>query len=1008
MKRNFILSACLLVMLLPIAGQNEPTAPPPPSPELDLFRNDISPQVEMMNRYGTYPVDLSTGLVDISIPLYTIKTPGGLTMPLTLSFHASGLRSNEREGLVGVRWVLGGGGSVSRIIRGYPDMGDRTFNRKVSNPEYRPDFYDLYGATGPWSVHDEANNNSFINGFSHSSMRFNPATYQDTEHDIYSYNLPSGKSGKFIWKATGSNDNEWKGYTMPYEPIKAAPAGITDENGIMYRFGERTFVDRDTDRNITTWHLTSIISQNRQDTILIDYLRCGGITNVREKSVTICDRAHPGRLYMVPGNGSTAYNTDPVNWFLGEKLLMGYYKENIVGGETHDDIPYSIRSIRVRSGGKLVCSVVFTYDKTILSGEIYLKEILVKNSLDQPVRNIQFVIKKNAKGVGFLDKVSFVDSKLTPKEVYTFDYYNWQHMPVCGDGLSYNSDWWGFYSSVGGWAYSGRLDIIPPNGGTISQMIGNGSKNPHFESALTGMLQSIKYPTGGQTNFEYESHSWYDRSKQKQVEYGGLRIKNIINSSPLDKTKVKHYEYETGYVPFYLDPPVNKWIISQVEVKCYYDYSNAAVTPAVTEYLMRTFHSHFPSRYTDLSSNIVCYNQVTEYDKDDKENILGKTVYKYLLPDRESCSRGFYEEVNGYEREFNGWLGFQIRHITPKDFWKKNELGSKIYYKGEKKIKEHLYEYKEFYKESICDLPVYKYKDYNIFVDQSTGLTNGQKEMLMVFNSLNETYAIKHQEYTIGAKRLVKETENTYFDDKTMFSIVKEMEYDPVYLLPVKETVINSDFKRIDTNYKYPFSSLQVYDEDVYDKMVSRNFLTPVIERHVYKGEDFSSIITEYKKSGNGFYPSKATYSDFNTTIVYHNYTSTGRPIYISKNNNTENVVYLWSYLQQYPIAEIKNVTYDELCNALGGEIYIKELASKSVPNTSDYTNIRNIRNVLSHAQITTAEYQPLVGVTKTTDPKGLAVYYDYDALGKLTRSYIILDNKQRTLEQYDYHYINQ
>ncbi|GAE86514.1 hypothetical protein [Bacteroides reticulotermitis] len=104
MKRNFILSACLLVMLLPIAGQNEPTAPPPPSPELDLFSNDISPQVEMMNRYGTYPVDLSTGLVDISIPLYTIKTPGGLTMPLTLSFHASGLRSNEREGLVGVRW----------------------------------------------------------------------------------------------------------------------------------------------------------------------------------------------------------------------------------------------------------------------------------------------------------------------------------------------------------------------------------------------------------------------------------------------------------------------------------------------------------------------------------------------------------------------------------------------------------------------------------------------------------------------------------------------------------------------------------------------------------------------------------------------------------------------------------------------------------------------------------------------------------------------------------------
>ncbi|MBB4044924.1 hypothetical protein [Bacteroides reticulotermitis] len=157
-----------------------------------------------------------------------------------------------------------------------------TFNRKVSNPEYRPDFYDLYGATGPQRVQDATNNQSFIHGFPHSSMRFHPATYQDTEHDIYSYNLPSGKSGKFIWKATGNNDNEWKAYTMPYEPIIAAPAGITDENGVLYRFGEQQFVDHDKNGNITTWHLTSIISQNRQDVILIDYVRCGKITNVRE------------------------------------------------------------------------------------------------------------------------------------------------------------------------------------------------------------------------------------------------------------------------------------------------------------------------------------------------------------------------------------------------------------------------------------------------------------------------------------------------------------------------------------------------------------------------------------------------------------------------------------------------------------------------------------------------------------------------------------------------------
>lgn len=101
----------LLISCPNVLGQDRP---------IDYFKEGISPQVALMNRYGDYPVDYITGLVDITVPLYTIQTPG-LSMPLELKFHASGLRADEQEGLLGIRWALSGLGHVSRVIRGYPD-----------------------------------------------------------------------------------------------------------------------------------------------------------------------------------------------------------------------------------------------------------------------------------------------------------------------------------------------------------------------------------------------------------------------------------------------------------------------------------------------------------------------------------------------------------------------------------------------------------------------------------------------------------------------------------------------------------------------------------------------------------------------------------------------------------------------------------------------------------------------------------------------------------------------
>jgi YD repeat-containing protein len=117
-------------------------------------------------------------------------------------------------------------------------------------------------------------------------------------------------------------------------------------------------------------------------------------------------------------------------------------------------------------------------------------------------------------------------------------------------------------------------------------------------------------------------------------------------------------------------------------------------------------------------------------------------------------------------------------------------------------------------------------------------------------------------------------------------------------------------------------------------------------------------------------------------------------------------VVYLWSYRSQYPIAEIKGATYEQVRDALGGESAVNNQANSLYPN---HTAINNLRTnpAFANAQISTYTYEPFVGMLTATDPRGVTTYYQYDETGKLIRSYIIENGTEKTIQKYDYHYKN-
>jgi hypothetical protein len=79
-----------------------------------------SPNAASLGLYGEVPVSLYTGTPNIDIPLYTLEE-GKIKVPISLSYHASGVRVNQHPGWVGLNWNLNAGGAITRVVRGTPD-----------------------------------------------------------------------------------------------------------------------------------------------------------------------------------------------------------------------------------------------------------------------------------------------------------------------------------------------------------------------------------------------------------------------------------------------------------------------------------------------------------------------------------------------------------------------------------------------------------------------------------------------------------------------------------------------------------------------------------------------------------------------------------------------------------------------------------------------------------------------------------------------------------------------
>jgi hypothetical protein len=102
MKKTFIFLLLLLIRVINGYSQipEEPT-------------RVLTPNAASLGLYGDIPVSLYTGTPEISIPLYEIKVDD-FTLPISLNYHASGVRVDQHPGWVGLGWSLFAGGVITR------------------------------------------------------------------------------------------------------------------------------------------------------------------------------------------------------------------------------------------------------------------------------------------------------------------------------------------------------------------------------------------------------------------------------------------------------------------------------------------------------------------------------------------------------------------------------------------------------------------------------------------------------------------------------------------------------------------------------------------------------------------------------------------------------------------------------------------------------------------------------------------------------------------------------
>lgn len=467
-KLKIIFCFLTLISFLEIAAQN--------GSEQLLKVVPPSPNVASLGKYGDVPISLYTGIPNISIPLYEIKD-GGLDLPISLSYHAGGIKVEEIASSVGLAWTLNAGGIIGRNVRGLPD--------------------DEFNSWQPRPVANTVENIMSSGNIDKVRQLVEDVDkgVRDGEADIYYYNF-NQFSGKFFYDQSGIV------HTVPSKNLLISPFEkgwkITTEDGTVYTFNKVEEIMSATcsgDQSINSaWFLTSIksIDAKREITFIYDPVNYTYETLIGQT-----------KYFSTNGSGSLCL-PNPL-------LCRG----------TQNYHTYRLSQINFSDG-----YIVFNYNtqRCDLMEDKSLDEMKIYTKSNQLLKGFRFgysYFGNKNDGCNFYTKDSkrlklisiTEENTITRKPPYAFEYNDSIQLP---DRLSYAQDHWGYYNGkINNPDLISTFTTTTLSGSQVTFKGADRKANP--STAQAGILKKIKYPTGGETLFTYESNTVSDNQVESQT-----------------------------------------------------------------------------------------------------------------------------------------------------------------------------------------------------------------------------------------------------------------------------------------------------------------------------------------------------------------------------------------------------------------------------------------------------------------------------------------------------------
>lgn len=1026
-----------------------------------------SPTVGSLIQYADCPVSYYSGTPNINLPLYEINVDN-FKIPISLSYNASGIKVAQESSWVGLGWSLNAGGCISRSVQCYDDFLERSYpginvekgyydDKDITNPA-SPEYYNyIYTSEGlKLQLVKDTEPDIFYYSFLGYSGKFildksrGPVLFDKSSGIQITVTKDSSQKKTFMITAPDGTMYIFNVKERAYLHSRSGFLHSNNSNPVRWDEAESSFPGSPVEY-VSSWLLTKIMTPNKRE-ISFSYKAELYKSPAQESCVKYTFLGYSGNNASCGKNTTYPYYSTSKGVYETYSLTRiswdnGYIVFNLSDREDTRrtiDSPQKLQNIRVYNKlGLIVKGYDFEYD--YFNGnktgdyDYVFKRLRLESVTDYYDANNRYVF-------------NYFEGTLPAKNSKNTDYWGYYN------GQSYGGN---YYSEAfnGGVYYAGakkKSSLFYLKMGTLQSIqypTGGIETFTYQENTFTGSATISGHIKQNSYGFEVYSKDIFDdyphipadtsftftlpkttviaikgymevngsnRNENYDYEDDILRIHPLNSSRKLyahTSSEVYGKDYmaidqkitlEAGTYVFDIFPPPPDtyayWSLNYDDItfpssstECkggglriaqingggnerLFTYSGGCilVDPAVS-YFERLTCTNSGSLTGHFYYLVQTSESTIPLSSFRNGNYVGYSVVKETINTKEGPSNIIYSYYNQQEELIDE------HPYTLADINFKNGLLRYIEYcQGNTVVKEDVFEYESIYSPQIKafkfvpgDMTRHSY-DYQVEWNS--------KSLQRTINKGSKYPSIKEEEY-IYNDQLFPKSKKSYLYDKWF----------------EEKTCYPTD-----------------YTDAISKKMVANNYVgIPVEQFSLVDGKVIAGNKLSFKDTLNMYLPAiryvlnaksplpEASYnSAYKAEVYYDIYNKYGK--LLQKREKGTPVVYLWSYKGEYPVAEIRNATYESVALKLSLQnITVEALCDKEDLTIAQISVLNTLRKVLPEALVTIYTYKPQVGVASITDSHGVTTYYEYDDAGRLQECFYKEGIEKRVLERYNYHYTN-